>query len=201
MNLRAATPGERSRGSPRPRDSDTHRLPRSTLSSPWRVRTLALVLVLLVSGVLLGAPAVRWLLASRTPLLGVAVHPDWLLVRGTLPVAVVTLAIPDARHASFRDASLREKEQYARARGYHFVVCNATLDAARLPVWSKLRLIAAVMEQVAPTVLWLDLDTILWTRHLGVEALAGESPAADLHAQHDFHRFKVYFNGARKRQL
>ena len=48
--------------------------------------------------------------------------------------------------------------------------------------------------QVAPTVLWLDLDTIVWTRHQGVDALLATSPGADLHAQHDFHRFRTYFN-------
>ena len=48
--------------------------------------------------------------------------------------------------------------------------------------------------QVAPTVLWLDLDTIVWTRHQGIEVLQATSAGADLHAQHDFHRFRVYFN-------
>jgi hypothetical protein len=47
---------------------------------------------------------------------------------------------------------------------------------------------------VAPTVFWVDLDTIIWQRHVGVEALLASSPAADLHCQHDFHRFSVYFN-------
>ncbi len=41
---------------------------------------------------------------------------------------------------------------------------------------------------------WVDLDTIIWTRHEGVEALFAASPGADVIAQHDFHRFNVYFN-------
>lgn len=42
--------------------------------------------------------------------------------------------------------------------------------------------------------LWLDLDTIVWARHEGVEGLLEASPGSDLLAQHDFHRFHVYFN-------
>ena len=42
--------------------------------------------------------------------------------------------------------------------------------------------------------LWLDLDTIMWARHHGVEGLLEASPGSDLLAQHDFHRFYVYFN-------
>ena len=42
--------------------------------------------------------------------------------------------------------------------------------------------------------LWVDLDTLIWARHSGVEALLAASPGADLHAQHDFHRYTVYFN-------
>ncbi len=42
--------------------------------------------------------------------------------------------------------------------------------------------------------LWVDLDTLIWARHVGVEALLAASPGADLHAQHDFHRYTVYFN-------
>jgi len=43
-------------------------------------------------------------------------------------------------------------------------------------------------------VLWLDLDTIVWARHSGVEVLLEQSPGSDLVAQHDFHRYRVYFN-------
>ena len=42
--------------------------------------------------------------------------------------------------------------------------------------------------------LWVDLDTLIWARAVGVEALLAASPGADLHAQHDFHRYSVYFN-------
>lgn len=41
---------------------------------------------------------------------------------------------------------------------------------------------------------WLDLDTIVWARHSGVETLLDLSRGSDLIAQHDFHRFNVYFN-------
>lgn len=84
----------------------------------------------------------------QTPVWGAVVAPEWVLVRGTRPVAVVTLAIPDVRHAGFRNASLAEKAAYAAARGYWFVACDKSLDSARTPVWTKLRLIAAVLEQV-----------------------------------------------------
>jgi hypothetical protein len=195
--------------------------------------------VLLLTVYAAAVPAFNWWCGLLTPVWGVVVAPEWVLVTGTQPVAVVTLAIPDVRHAGFREASLREKAEYAAAQGYWFIACNVTLDAGRPPVWSKLRLIAAVLEQVcrpkgllpgkrappaltrlrparparwrgcrartqlhppslpcqvAPTVVWLDLDTIVWTRHVGIDPILALSPGADLHAQHDFHRFSVYFN-------
>ena len=198
---------------------DTDKAHRARLRCPCRARALAAALVLFAAVFLAGYSAWstwrRWL----TPVWGVVIRPEWVVVKGTQPVAVVTLAVPDVRHAGFMAVSLQEKAQYATARGYWFIACNITLDAGRPPVWSKLRLVAAVLEQVcfggavcalnpgclpmsntlaasqvAPTVLWLDLDTIVWTRHLGVEALQATSPGADLHAQHDFHRFRTYFN-------
>lgn len=118
-------------------------------------RFTAALLVLLAGSCLAAYSAFTWWLALQTPVWGVVVRPEWVLVTGTQPVAVVTLAVPDARHAGFLEASLQEKAQYATARGYWFIVCNVTLDPARPPVWSKLRLIAAVFEQVctciAPT--------------------------------------------------
>jgi hypothetical protein len=161
---------------------------------PLRARSLALLLLLVLSLSVLLARACTRYLTLLTPVLGVAVQPHWVLVRGTKPVALATLAIPDARHNAFRAASLAEKAAYATARGYWLVACNVSLDAARPPVWSKLRLLAAVLEQVAPTVLWLDLDTVVWDRHRGIEHLLAGWPESDLHAQHDFHRFSVYFN-------
>ena len=86
--------------------------------------------------------------ALQTPVWGVTVQPEWVLVRGSAPVAVVTLAIPDVRHAGFRNESIAEKRAYAEARGYWFIACDVSLDARRAPVWSKLRLLAAVLEQV-----------------------------------------------------
>jgi hypothetical protein len=118
------------------------------LRCPCRARTLAAALVTFAAVFLAGYSAWstwrRWL----TPLWGVVIRPEWVVVKGTLPVAVVTLAVPDVRHAGFMTVSLQEKAQYATARGYWFIACNVTLDAGRPPVWSKLRLVAAVLEQV-----------------------------------------------------
>ena len=100
-----------------------------------------------VTALFCGLSALRTYAALQTPVWGVTVQPEWVLVRGTAPVAVVTLAIPDARHAGFRNESLAEKRAYAEARGYWFVACDVSLDARRAPVWSKLRLLAAVLEQ------------------------------------------------------
>ena len=41
---------------------------------------------------------------------------------------------------------------------------------------------------------WVDLDTIIWERDLGVERLLEAAPSADLICQHDFHRYSVYCN-------
>jgi hypothetical protein len=113
------------------------------------LRRVVRVLLCLASAVTLASAllcACRWR-SLQTPVWGVAVQPSWVLVRGTAPVAVVTMALPDVRHAGLRDASLAEKAAYAEARGYWLIACDASLDAARAPVWSKLRLIAAVLEQ------------------------------------------------------
>ena len=110
--------------------------------------TRALALLAAVVSFLLSCRAVAWYCTVLTPVWGVVVSPDWVVVRGTKAVAVVTLAIPDVRHEAFREISLREKAAYARAHGYWFVACNVSLDVHRTPVWSKLRLIAAVLEQV-----------------------------------------------------
>jgi len=123
--------------------------PAEDAGSARRVR-LVLSLFGAVTLLFCGVSAARAYAALQTPVWGVTVQPEWVLVRGTAPVAVVTLAIPDARHAGFRNESLAEKKAYAEARGYWLVACDVSLDARRAPVWSKLRLLAAVLEQVRP---------------------------------------------------
>ena len=112
-----------------------------------RLRASCLLAVFGLLGFFLLARLAAWYRTLLTPVWGVVVQPDWVVVRGTRPVALVTLAIPDSRHQVFREVSLREKAEYARAHGYWFITCNVSLDASRSPVWSKLRLVAAVLEQ------------------------------------------------------
>ena len=133
-------------GSTSPHDTDKAHRPR--LRCLCRARTLAALTV--VTCALLLAAFSAWSTWQRwlTPVWGVVIRPEWVVVKGTQPVAVVTLAVPDVRHAGFMAVSLQEKAQYAASRGYWFIACNVTLDVGRPPVWSKLRLVAAVLEQV-----------------------------------------------------
>jgi hypothetical protein len=112
-----------------------------------RRRRRVVPVIVCVAALLCTVHLAGWYSTLLTPVWGVVVQPEWVLVRGTRPVALVTLAIPDARHAVFREVSLREKAAYAQAHGYWFIACNVSLDTARTPVWSKLRLVAAVLEQ------------------------------------------------------
>lgn len=132
---------------------------RKERASRWRVTGVRCFLAVCLSCALVGS-LLLWQTSHslRTPVWGVTLLPEWTLVRGTRAVAVVTLAVPDVRHAAFLNVSLQEKTAYALVRGYWFVAATTSLDDARTPVWSKLRLLSAVLEQARA---WCEAGTAL----------------------------------------
>ena len=89
--------------------------------------------------------------------------------KGTVIATLV--ANPSSNMMEILAPSIQDKLSYAKHNNYTFVVCPISLDQARLPQWSKLKLIWLLFHEGYHTVLWIDLDTVIWNKHWRVSQL------------------------------
>ena len=120
--------------------------------------------------------------------------------------AIVMLTDGSSKVSKFQNQSIDEKAAYARHHNYTLICCTGTslssLDEYRSATWKKLKLIYRVLDETShDTILWLDVDTIIWNRRMTIEhfspsSSSSSSKSKSISAQLDLHRSmeSKYFN-------
>lgn len=109
--------------------------------------------------------------------------------------AIVMLSDNSPKVSKFQTESIEEKAAYAQYHNYTLVCLTSLLDEYRSATWSKLKLVYKVLNETPHhTILWLDVDTIIWNRKVKIEDLS--LPSISISAQLDLHRSieSKYFN-------